>query len=170
MRRRSPFSRAAAANVVSMRFKILLTGNSEMLAFSAPASSLEMSSSALNNSFMLATAASIRADEPVALGLIRLRAQLRDEQVQGVQRLAQIVACRREEARLRQVGDLQLVRALLDLAFERRIGALQLGRHVVELFAELLQLVSRLDRDAVIERSGTDASSTRGQASVSEPP
>ena len=43
--KRSPFSRAAAAKVVSMGFKILLTGKSDRLALSAPASSLEMSSS-----------------------------------------------------------------------------------------------------------------------------
>ena len=170
MRRRRPFSRAAAANVASMGFKILLTGKSEMLALSAPASSLEMSSSALNSSFMLATAAVDPCREPVAFGLIRLRAQLRDEQVQGMQRLAQIVARCREEARLGQVGDLQLVRALLDLALERRVGALQLGRHVVQLFSERLQLVSRLDRDAMIERTGADASGTRGQALEWEPP
>ena len=80
-----------------------------------------------------------------------------------MQRLAQVVARGGEEARLRQVGDLQLVGAFLDLAFERRVGALQLRRHVVELFAERLQLVAGLDGDAVIERAGADAGGAGGE-------
>ena len=80
-----------------------------------------------------------------------------------MQRLAQIVARCGEEARLRQVGDLQLVGALLDLAFERRVGALQLRRHVVELFAERLQLVAGLDGDAVVERARADAGGAGGE-------
>ena len=60
-RRLRPFSRAAAANVVSMRPSRWPTGNSAMSGASTPASSLEMSSRALNSSFMDSMAASIRA-------------------------------------------------------------------------------------------------------------
>ena len=87
-----------------------------------------------------------------------------------MQRLAQIVARCGEEARLRQVGDLQLVGAFLDLALERGVGALQLRRHVVELFAERLQLVAGLDGDAVIERARADAGGAGGRESGSAPP
>ena len=98
-----------------------------------------MSSSALNSSFMFATAVSMRQREAVALGLVLLGAQLRSEQVQGVQRLAQVVACRRQEARLGQVGLVELLRALLHLALQRGVGALQLGCHVVELVPQRLR-------------------------------
>ena len=80
-----------------------------------------------------------------------------------MQRLAQVVARGGEEARLRQVGDLKLVGAFLDLAFERGVGALQLRRHAIELFAEHLQLVAGLDGDAMIERAGTDAGGAGGE-------
>ena len=40
-----------------------------------------------------------------------------------MQRLAQIVACNREEAGLCQIGQLELVRALFDLALQRCIGS-----------------------------------------------
>ena len=55
-----PLSRAAGMNIAPMRPNTLLTGKSEILARMAPASSFEMSSSALNSSFMLATAVSMR--------------------------------------------------------------------------------------------------------------
>ena len=55
-------------------------------------------------------------DEPGALRRVGLVAQLRREQVQGVQRLAQVVAGRREKARLGEIGALDLAVALGQLA------------------------------------------------------
>ena len=46
---------------------------------------------------------------------------------------------------------------VLDLAFEGRVGVLQLGRHAVELVAERLQLVAGLDRDALRQIAAADA-------------
>jgi hypothetical protein len=57
----SPFSRAAPVKVLSIRLRIWAIGRSVMLVESTPASSLEISRSALNSSFMAATAASIRS-------------------------------------------------------------------------------------------------------------
>ena len=101
--------------------------------------------------------------EAVAFGLVLLGAQLRGEQVQGVQRLAQIVTRCRKETRLRQIGRLQLLGALLHLALERRVGGLQLARHVVQLLSQRFELVSRLDRDAMIELASADARRSGGQ-------
>ena len=58
---------------------------------------------------------------------------------------------------------MQLTRALLHLAFERRIGTLQLGRHVVQLVSQRFELVSRLDIDAMIECACADARRSSGQ-------
>ena len=55
-------------------------------------------------------------DEPGALRRVGAVAKLRREQVQGVQRLAQIVACRRKKARLGEIGALDLTVALGQLA------------------------------------------------------
>ena len=69
----SPFSRAAAANVASIALQqICSPGSPDTVALSAPASSLEMSSSALNSSFMLPTASVDPPGDPLALGLIGL--------------------------------------------------------------------------------------------------
>ena len=62
-----------------------------------------------------------------------------------------------EEARLRQIGDLELVRALLDLVLERGVGFLQPHRHGVELVAQGFELVSGPDRNAVAEIAAADA-------------
>jgi len=51
-----------------------------------------------------------------------------------MQRLAQIVARRRQEARLGEVGELELVGTLdHTLPSERRIGILQARAHAVEI-------------------------------------
>src|SRR5205085_8124140 len=100
-----------------------------------------------------------RIDEPDdmrSLGWIRFGAQLRNEQIQRMQRLAQIMACCSEKARLGEVGELELMRALFDLALERGIGALELGGHMIELIAERLKLVAGVDFDAMIECAGSD--------------
>ena len=55
-------------------------------------------------------------DEPRALGRIGLVAQLRREQVERVERLAQVVAGHREKARFGEVGALDLAVALRQLA------------------------------------------------------
>ena len=59
-----------------------------------------------------------------------------------MQRLAQIVARRGEEARLGEVGEFELLGALIDLALERRIGVLKLGGqsiHIDSFFGEIGQ-------------------------------
>ncbi len=71
-----------------------------------------MSSRALNSSFMEAMAASMRATSRArSAGSVWSR-ELGREQVQRVQRLAQVVAGRREEARLGEIGALDLAVAL----------------------------------------------------------
>ena len=122
-----------------------------------------MSSSALNSPFMLSTAASIARREAVrSAGSVSERscATNRFSACSGWRR-SWLAAARKRD--LAQVGELQLVGALLDLALQRRVGALQLGRHVVELLAQRLQLVAGLDRDAVIERPRADARGARRQ-------
>ena len=73
-----------------------------------------------------------------------------------MQRLAQVVARRSQKARLGEIGELQLLRSLLDLALQRGMGLLQSRRHVVELIAQRLKLVAGLDIDPVIEGAGPD--------------
>ena len=75
-------------------------------------------------------------DNVIAVRRIERRAQLRNEEAQRMQRLAQVMACGREKAGLGQIGQFELVRALLDLALQRCIGALELLRHAVELLAQ----------------------------------
>src|SRR6266404_1107634 len=58
-------------------------------------------------------------DDPLLLGGGRCGAKLRNEQPQGMQRLAQVVARRREEAGFCGIGELELMGPLLDLAFKR---------------------------------------------------
>ena len=65
-----------------------------MLGASTPASSLEISNSALNSSFIAATAASICAISRDPFDLIRFTAPLVEEQIQSMQWLAQIMARR----------------------------------------------------------------------------
>src|SRR5437667_7723021 len=78
-----------------------------------------------------------------------------------MQLLAQVVTRRREIAGLGEIAELELMSALVNLALQRRVGLLQLHRHAVELLAERLQLVSARNIDAMIERAGTNPSSTR---------
>ena len=66
-------------------------------------------------------------DEPASFARAGVGAQLGDEQAKGVQRLAQIMAGSREKARLGEIGEFELARALLDLALETRIGFLELA-------------------------------------------
>src|SRR5262245_26328655 len=73
-----------------------------------------------------------------------------------MQRLAQVMARSREKARLGEVRQLELVRALLDLAFQRSVGSFQLLRHAVELLTERLQLVARSNCDALAEIAAPD--------------
>src|SRR6266542_3291169 len=65
-----------------------------------------------------------------------------------MQGLSKVVTRRRQETGLGLVGDFKLTRALLDLALERIIRVLKMGRHAVELIPERLQLIAGLDRDA----------------------
>ena len=55
------------------------------------------------------------------------------------------------------VGDLQLARALLDLALESGVGLPQLLRHVVELARERLELVAGPDLDSLVELAGGES-------------
>ena len=73
-----------------------------------------------------------------------------------MQRLAQIVARGRQETRFGEIGQLELLRAFLDLALERGMPTLQLGRHAVELVAQRLKLIAGLDRDTLIEIATSD--------------
>ena len=54
--------------------------------------------------------------------------ELRYEHPERLQGLPQIVACGREKARLGEIGEFQLMSALLDLALKARIGILELRR------------------------------------------
>src|SRR5262249_56843395 len=83
-------------------------------------------------------------------------AQLRNEQAQGVQGLAQVVVCGGQEARLRQVGELELLGAVDGLSLQVRIGLLELGGHEVELIPQGLQIIAGLDRNAPAELAAAD--------------
>jgi hypothetical protein len=97
----------------------------------------------------------LRGLEPVA--------QLANKKPQCVQRLAQIVAGHSQETGLRQVGKLQLMGALLDPSFQICIRLFKLGRHEIELVAQRLEVVTRLDRDALAKLAATDAFRARPQ-------
>ena len=71
--------------------------------------------------------------------------QLRDEEAQGMERLTQIVAGGRDEARLGLIGGFELAGALFDFAFQTGIGFLQPGGHGVELIAERFEFVAGVD-------------------------
>src|SRR6266513_845586 len=71
-------------------------------------------------------------------------------------RLAQIMASGGEKAALRIVGKRQLMRALRDSSFLRRIDRLQPLGHAVELRSESLELISRFDVDSLVEPSFAD--------------
>src|SRR5262245_42781826 len=73
-----------------------------------------------------------------------------------MQRLAQVMARSREKAGLGEIRQLELVRALLDLAFQRSVGSFQLLRHAVELLTQRLQLVARSNGDALAEIAPPD--------------
>jgi hypothetical protein len=74
--------------------------------------------------------------DPAAFGLVGLGAQLRDEQVQGVHRLPQIVAGGRQEARFREIGSFQLL-----------VEPPQLVVHPVQVRGEVAQLIPVRDFD-----------------------
>src|SRR5262245_23878937 len=74
-----------------------------------------------------------------------------------MQWLAQVMARRCEEAGLGQVGQLELVCALLDPALERCIGSLQLRGHAVELLAQHLEFVARSDGNALAQIAGANS-------------
>src|SRR5207344_964812 len=74
------------------------------------------------------------------------------------------MARRREEAGFGEIGEFELMGALLDLmgplldlALEAGIGILQLRRHAVELLGERFELVSSFDRDPLVEIAAANA-------------
>src|SRR5262245_4797818 len=77
-----------------------------------------------------------------------------------MQRLAQVMARSREEARLGEICQLELVCALLDLVLKRSVGSFQLLRHAVELLTQCLQLVARANGDALVKIATTDSRRT----------
>src|SRR5258706_6061492 len=99
-------------------------------------------------------------NESLPLGGGRGGAKLRNEQPQGMQRLSQIVARRRQKPGFCRIGELELMGPLLDLAFERRVGILELRRHAIELFAQRLQFVAGLYADLLVEVAPADARGT----------
>src|SRR5229473_2583800 len=96
-------------------------------------------------------------DDPLPLGGGRCGTKLRDEQPQGMQRLPQIVARRREETGFCGVGELELMGPFFDLAFKRRVRILELRCHAVELIAQRLQFVARSYADPLVEAAPSDA-------------
>src|ERR1043166_4362192 len=82
-----------------------------------------------------------------------------------MQGLSKIVARRRQETGLGEVGDFKLTRALLDLALERGIRVLEPGCHAVELIPERLQLIAGLDGNALGQIAAADACSAVAQRS-----
>ena len=80
-----------------------------------------MSSSASNSSFIEPTAASMRDTKRLCSAGLELVPQLGDEQVQGMQRLAQVVARGGQKVRLVLVGDFKLAALVLDLREQSRI-------------------------------------------------
>src|SRR6266566_1905543 len=127
-RKPKPASFAVPAKVVWTRSNSLATGNSVMFGVSPPASSLEISRSALNSSFIMATAVSMRST-------IR----------------------RRQETRFSGIGEFELMGPLLDLAFKGRVGIPELRRHAVELFAQCFQFVAGFYADLLVEVAAADA-------------
>src|SRR6266849_6435981 len=92
-----------------------------------------------------------------------MAAQLCHEQAKRVQRLAQVMTCRREEAGFREVGERQLMGPFLDLAFKVSIRVLQLFCHLVELVSERFKLVAGPYRNALSEIAAADASGAPAQ-------
>src|SRR5215510_1885224 len=70
----------------------------------------------------------------------------------------------REKAGLGEVGELKLMGAFLYLAFEARVGVLQLRRHAVELIGERLELVTGSDGNALAQVPAADACRTRSDS------
>ena len=128
-----------------------------MLMVVAPASSLEMSSSALNSSFIAESAVLDAADELTTLSGTQLAVQLRDEEAQSMERLTQIMAGRSDKARLGLVGGFELAGAFFDFAFQAGVGFLQPSGHGVELIAERLEFVAGVDRNTLCEVAAADA-------------
>jgi len=118
------------------------------------ASSLETSSSEFTSTDSSASALLMwPAISPVApLGACNF--QRRAVERQGMQRLAQVVAGRSEEARLGTVGRYQFFGALGDLVLEAGVGLSQPCRHAIELHRESFQLVAAAYLDALVERAG----------------
>src|SRR5258708_2750221 len=96
-------------------------------------------------------------DDPLPLGGGRCGAKLRNEQPQGMQRLPQIVARGREETGFCGIGELELTGPLLDLAFERCVGILELRRHAIELLAKRLHFVPGPYADPLVKVAPADA-------------
>ena len=58
------------------------------------------------------------------------------------------------------VGDREVACALVDLRLEPGVGRVQLGGHAIELACKHLELIARIDRDAVIEVTCADLART----------
>ena len=140
-----PFSRAAAANVISIRFSNWSTGNSEIVGREHAGVELGNIQERIEQLVHRADRGIDLLDETRLLGLIGLAAQLRDEQVQGMQRLPQIVARRRQKARLGEVGGLKLL-----------IEMPELFGHPVDVGRQGAQLVPIDDINALRKIAGRD--------------
>jgi hypothetical protein len=81
----------------------------------------------------------------------RLCLKLPDEQRQRVNGLPQVVACRREEARLGLIRECEIACALRDSRFLFGVGLLNLRRHPIELRGEGRKLVVGAYLDPTIE-------------------
>ena len=90
-------------------------------------------------------------------------AQLADGEGERMHRLAEIVARRGEEPRLRLVRPRELLGALRDTGLERRVGLLEPRGHAVELRAERVELVAGADVDAFAELAGADPLRARAE-------
>ena len=94
----------------------------------APASSLEMSSGALNSSFIAESTSSMRLTSLTALDGAQLAVPLHDEEAQSIERLTQIVTGGRDEARFGLIGGFELADAFFDLAFQTGVRISSAGR------------------------------------------
>ena len=105
------------------------------------------------------------ADQAAALGRVRFILELGDEQVQRMQRLAQVVAGRGEKVRLVRVGDLQLAAFFLDYRVVLRKpllgiaehkppeGAINQGRHKQRGHVEMMLPSDVIARNVADERT-----------------
>ena len=139
MRRSSPFSRASGANSTSSRSNTSFKGKTVMSGSSRPVSRREISISTLRISSTASSEASMLRGERRLLPAERALDQARHVEPRRIERLQHVVACRRQEARLVEVGlvglalgdrqrlvDLgQLGRALAHAPLQRLVGARQ---------------------------------------------